>query len=135
MESLKTLLNNSDVRGVVRSADGHLHLFHQRGVTDLFKMLQETPEQLKDASVCDRVIGKGAAWLMVKAGVKEAFALVMSEPALNVLTHYGVNASYNHLTPSIINHAGTGICPVEKLTASASNPDEAFQLIKHFIEQ
>jgi len=133
MEELKGLLQREDVRGVIRSANGIIREFHRQGVADLFALLTEEPQLLKGATVADRVIGRGAALLMVKGGVKEVFAFVMSQPALDVLRQAGIPAAYATLQPNIINRTGTDICPIEKLTASTSDPDEAYRRIKNFI--
>ena len=103
MEYLKSLLQREEVRGVVRSADGEIREFHRQGVIDLFTLLTEEPQMLKDAQIADRVIGRGAALLMVKGRVREVFAYVISEPALDVLLQAGIPATYAILQPHIIN--------------------------------
>ena len=134
MEYLKSLLQREEVRGVVRSADGEIREFHRQGVIDLFTLLTEEPQMLKDAQISDRVIGRGAALLMVKGRVREVFAYVISEPALDVLQQAGIPATYATLQPHIINRTGTDICPVEKLTSVTADPDEAYRLIKNFLK-
>ena len=133
MTELKEMLRREDVRGVVRSADGRLREFRRQGVIDLFQLLSDEPAFLQGASMADRVVGRGAALLMVKGGVKEVFAFVLSQPALDVLRQAGITISYDTLQPNIINRTGTDICPVEKLTADTTNPDEAFRLIGNFL--
>ena len=133
MKELKEMLRREDVRGVVRSASGRLREFRRKGVIDLFQLLSDEPAFLQGASMADRVVGRGAALLMVKGGVKEVFAFVLSHPALDVLRQAGITISYDTLQPNIINRTGTDICPVEKLTADTTNPDEAFRLIGNFL--
>ena len=133
MTELKEMLRREDVRGVVRSADGRLREFRRQGVIDLFQLLSDEPAFLQGASMADRVVGRGAALLMVKGGVKEVFAFVLSQPALDVLRQAGITISYDTLQPNIINRTGTDICPVEKLTADTTDPDEAFRLIGNFL--
>ena len=133
MTELKEMLRREDVRGVVRSASGRLREFRRQGVIDLFQLLSDEPAFLQGASMADRVVGRGAALLMVKGGVKEVFAFVLSQPALDVLRQAGIAVTYDTLQPNIINRTGTDICPVEKLTADTTNPDEAFRLIGNFL--
>ena len=133
MTELKEMLRREDMRGVVRSADGRLREFRRQGVIDLFQLLSNEPAFLQGASMADRVVGRGAALLMVKGGVKEVFAFVLSQPALDVLRQAGITISYDTLQPNIINRTGTDICPVEKLTADTTDPDEAFRLIGNFL--
>ncbi|MBQ6730212.1 MAG: DUF1893 domain-containing protein [Bacteroidales bacterium] len=118
---------------MVRSADGTLRLFHRQGVADLFELLSHEPQMLEGASVADRVIGRGAALLMVKGGVREVFAYVMSQPALDILRQADIPTTYVTLQPNIINRTGTDICPIEKLAASTSDAEEAYERIKNFL--
>ena len=129
------MLKREEVRGVVRSADGRLKEFHRQGVADLFLLLNSEPGFLQGASMADRVVGRGAALLMVKGGVKEVFTFVISQPALDVFRQAGVTVAYDTLQPNIVNRTGTGICPVEKLTADTNDPDEAFRRIGNFLNQ
>lgn len=133
MEQLKTRLNDERVRGVVRSADGQIVEFHRKGVVDLFCLLAQQPDMLRDAQFADRVIGRGAALLLVKGGVREVYAHVMSQPALQVLRDARIPASCATLQPHIVNRSGDGICPVEQLTATTRSPHEAYQLIHQFL--
>jgi len=134
MEELKHLLQREEVRGVVRTATGEIREFHRQGVIDLFTLLTEAPQMLQGSQIADRVIGRGAALLMVKGGVQEVFAYVISESALGIFKQAGIPVTYNSLQPHIINRTGTDICPVEKLTSSTSDPDEAYERIKAFLQ-
>lgn len=135
MVQLKTLLNDENVRGVVRSADGNIKLFHNKGIIDLFTLLTDNPTFLQNAVIADRVIGRGAALLLIKGAVKKVFAYIMSEPAAEVLRQAKIEVEYIKLQPYIINRSGDGICPVEQLTINITNPDEAYQLIKNFLQK
>ncbi|MDE6528439.1 MAG: DUF1893 domain-containing protein, partial [Muribaculaceae bacterium] len=83
----------------------------------------------------DKVVGKGAAALMVLGGVKTVYAAVISRAALQLLTDAGVDVSYSHLVSSIINRAGTGPCPVENLCRECLTPQECLPLIASFLKQ
>lgn len=120
--------------GVVRSVQGELRTFSRRGVADLFSLVADEPDFLRGASVADRVIGRGAALLLVKGGAREVYAQVISSGALEVLRSVGIETSFGKEVPNIINRTGTDICPVEKLTASTSSPDEAYERIKQFLD-
>ena len=129
------MLKREDVRGVVRSASGRLKEFRRQVVADLFQLLTSEPAFLQGATMADRVVGRGAALLMVKGGVKEVFTFVLSQPALDVLSQAGITVTYDTLQPNIINRTGTDICPVEKLTADTADPDEAFRRIGEFLNK
>ena len=105
-----------------------------RGVADLFSLVTDEPDFLRGASVADRVIGRGAALLLVKGGAREVYARVISSGALEVLRSAGIETSFGEEVPNIINRTGTDICPVEKLTANTSSSDEAYERIKQFLD-
>ncbi len=128
------VLVDEGCRGVVRSVQGELRTFSRRGVADLFSLVADEPDFLRGASVADRVIGRGAALLLVKGGAREVYAQVISSGALEVLRSVGIETSFDKEVPNIINRTGTDICPVEKLTASTSSPDEAYERIKQFLD-
>ena len=96
---------------VVRNGD-EVRIFRERGVKDLYRLLREEPQLLDGAFVADKVVGKGAAALMILGGVEELFAV-----------------------PHIINRAGDGICPVEQLCAEAQTAEECLPLIEGFIRK
>lgn len=133
-KELINVLVDEGCRGVVRSVQGELRTFSRRGVADLFNLVADEPDFLRGASVADRVIGRGAALLLVKGGAREVYAQVISSGALEVLRSVGIETSFGKEVPNIINRTGTDICPVEKLTASTSSPDEAYERIKQFLD-
>lgn len=108
--------------------------FHERGVKDLHKILADDRALLNGAFIADKVVGKGAAALMVAGGVREVYADVMSRAALSLFQQSGVAVEYGTLVDNIINRAGTDICPVEKLCMQCSTADECLPLITQFIE-
>ena len=86
-------------------------MFERRGVTDLFSLVTDEPEFLQGASVADKVIGRGAAMLLVKGGARSVYAEVISSGAREVLKRAGIEVSFGTQVPNIINRAGTDICP------------------------
>lgn len=134
MDQLKTFLDDDGVLGVVRSVDGEIRTFTRRGVIDLFNLLTHDSQFLCGGSMADKVIGRGAALLLVKGGISCVHARLISNGALEVLTQNGIEVSYEKLVPNIINRKGDDICPVEKLTSSTSDANEAYHLIGHFLQ-
>lgn len=120
---------------VVRSADGRCHVLRQRGIRDLHDLLHDGRRVLDGAFVADKVVGKGAAALMIAGGVKEFFADVVSREALELAERYNLKFKYNTLTEQIINRAGTGRCPVETLCSGLRGVEECLAKIDEFIEK
>lgn len=134
MDKLKAMLSDGCL-GVVRARNGELRWFTRRGVVDLLELSETNPEFLNGAYIADKVIGRGAALLLVRGNVAQVYAQVISSGALKALQHAGIAVEFGKETPYIINRKGDGMCPVESLTATTDDPDEAFKLIKSFINK
>ena len=132
MEELIKILHNEKLTLVVKSNDGMIHRFTQRGVKDLLTLVQEQPEVLREAIAADKAVGKAAAACMIMGGVKRAHADVMSEPALSLLQEHGVLAEFTTLAHHIINRAGDDWCPLERLSYDETDPAVIIEKIKGF---
>lgn len=132
MQKLIETLEREGCSVVIRS-QGQERCFWQRGVADLFDLLQGYPEVLHGAMLADKVVGKGAAALMVLGKVNEVYARTISQPALALLQQAGIQVSFGQCVEHIINRAGTDWCPVEKLCYQAQTAEECLPLIEGFL--
>lgn len=132
MKELISILHDEGLTLVVRSQDGCIHRYTQRGVIDLLALVSEQPEMLYGACIADKAVGKAAAACMAVGGVRQVYADVMSEPALALLQAHGVMADYGTLVDHIINRAGTDWCPMERLSRDIDDPEVIIQRIKEF---
>lgn len=110
-------------------------LHHQRGIKDLLCLLNSPDAELTDALVADKVVGKGAAVLMILGGVKAVYADVISIPALNLLKDAHIPVKSANVVPNIINRAGTGICPIEYLCEDCQTAADCLPLIMEFVNK
>lgn len=129
---LKELLHSNECSCVI-SNGGSTSLYYQRGVSDLFELLTHHPEVLDGAMIADKVVGKGAAALMILGGVDSLYTDVISVPALKLLRDSSVYVEYAKAVPNIINRSGTGICPVETLCMPFNTAGDCLPLIRDFI--
>ncbi len=115
--------------------NGTIHTYDGRGVSDLYHIYTTEPQILNGSTLADKVVGKGAAALMILGGIKAVYADVISIPALNLLNDAHIQVEYANVVPNIINRAGTGVCPVEKLCEGCSTASDCLPLIKEFINK
>ena len=108
--------------------------FKGRGISDLYRLYTTMPEALNGAFLVDKVVGKGAAALMVLGHISELYTAVISKPALQLLTAAGIKVDYSTLVENIINRRGDGVCPVESLCARADSAEACLPLISEFIK-
>lgn len=134
LKQLTSILKEGNHSLAVASVDGSVTTCDSRGVIDLYRLLTLSPLKLKDALVADKIVGKGAAALMIAGKIKALHTDVISRPALDLFSSYPtIEVSYETLTDGIINRQGTGSCPVETLCKSTDNIEDCVSLIHGFL--
>lgn len=132
IDSLVDLLHKGNHTLVVANGDD-VRTFGRRGVADLFELLTSNPEFLRGASVADKVVGKGAAALMILGGVARLHTDIISDAAIDLFRDSGVEVSYDTRVPFIANRDHSGRCPVETLCEPCATAAECLPLIESFI--
>lgn len=112
-----------------------VRVYDGRGVSDLYKLVKTGSGVLLGASVADKVVGKAAAALMMKGGVKEVVADVVSEQALSLVSGSDLRVECSRTAPHIINRAGTGWCPLEAKCKDCRDVDECLAKIDEFMDE
>jgi len=101
-----------------------------RGISGFLEAIEKFEDNLQEASVADRVIGKAIALLCVYAKVKAVYAIVLSEKAKVVFEQNMIYHEWNELVESILDWDNRELCPFEKLAAKISNPSDAYKMLK-----
>lgn len=91
--------------------------------------------EMKGAAIADKVIGKGAAALMVLGGFKTVYADIISTPALALLCEAGIETTFAQEVPHIINRDKTGWCPLETACMELNTVEEMYPVIQNFISR
>lgn len=112
---------------------GVIRTFTQRGIADLYDLLKTEAYFLRGASVADKVIGKGAATLLIKGGVKVVYTDLMSEPAYALLVHAGIKVEYKEIVHYIENRDKTDWCPLEKRCYAETSIKGLLAIVNQFI--
>lgn len=113
---------------------GSVETFDGRGIADLYRLLNESQALLDGADVADKIVGKGAAALMIEGKIRSVYADVISEPALQLFATSDVRVSYGKIVANIINRKADGICPVETLCLPCSTARECLAEITEFVK-
>ncbi|MFI3287119.1 MAG: DUF1893 domain-containing protein [Rikenellaceae bacterium] len=132
IEKLKTILRNEGRSLVVMSSGGEVRSFNSRGIEDIYTLYTNETEFLRGAILSDKVIGIGAAAVMISAGVKEAYAEVLSTRAQELFLASGTAVSYGVLVPHIINRKGNGRCPLEVRCDGCTTIEDILQRVTDF---
>lgn len=124
MEQLKTLLLSGHHALVVRQ-NGIVHTFDDSGLRALVTLLTTSPQALSGAEVADKVVGRAAAALLIRGGVKRLYTPLISETAIKLLENSDIDFTYDATVPFIQNKARDGMCPMEALALGAPDAEEA----------
>ena len=85
IDDLIRILHENKLSCVILTKDGSVMQYHRRGVIDLYELLRDAPETLVGATIADKVVGRGAAALMVLGKIKRLHTGVLSRLALELL--------------------------------------------------
>ena len=110
------------------SKDGVLILDDKRGIAPLLELIA-SGKDVSGYSAADKVVGKAAAALFIKCGVKQLYAAVLSKGGAKLLESHGVEYVYDTLTDAIINRAGTDACPMEKAVRDIEEIEDMYVAI------
>ena len=130
MTDLQTANNNLEGHTICLCEDGKCLFSEKHGIAPMMDFIADGVD-LSGYSVADLVVGKAAAMLFVKCGIKRVFAKTLSEHAKRVLELYGVDYECETLTPKIINRDGTDICPMEKAVLGTDYIEEAYSILQN----
>lgn len=123
------LLDSGAYSCVIRSKKGEIRYFTQRGVDDLYYLLRNEPELLEGASLADKIIGKGAAAIMIYSGVSEVSTHIVSQGALELFEKSKIKLNFEQTTHHIINRNKTGWCPLEESLREKNDIEKIIETI------
>lgn len=109
--------------------------FHNRGIADLYQLYKHERDFMRGAVIADKVIGKGAAALLVLGGFKLVYADVISRSAYSLLREANIETHYGKMVDHIENRSKTGWCPVESRCLNETTPEGCLTQIELFINQ
>lgn len=129
MTDLQTAKNNLAGHTICLCKAGNCIYSEKKGIAPMMGFIEEGVD-LHGYSVADLVVGKAAALLFARCGIKSVFAKTLSESGKAILIKYGISFEYETLTEKIINRAGTDICPMEKAVGNTEDSEEGYALLR-----
>ena len=106
-----------------------------KGIKPIFDAYRESKEDLKNASVADRVIGKAASMFLIAGDIKSLYTDLISDIAYDLLQEHKIQVEYSKKVPMILNRTGDDICPMEKLSSKSKDVDELILNIEEFFNK
>ncbi len=133
LEKAKEMLTQNDYTCVL-CRENKIFTSGKRGVKPLLEFL-ESGKNFSGFSAADKTIGAGAAHIYVLLGVKEIWANVLSQDAMNIFEKNNIGFACEKKVPYIINRARDDRCPIEKCVQGVFDSKEALGLIKETISK
>lgn len=106
----------------------------KRGVKPLLDWL-DSGIDFNGFSAADKVVGNAAAFLYVLLGVREVYAYIISEAAINTLTENAIKIQYASSVKYIINRSGDGKCPMEASVEGITDPVKALCAVRQKLKE
>lgn len=103
-------------------------------ISGFLDAIEKCGENLQDASLADRVVGKAVALLCAYSKIKEVYAAVISRKAQAVLKQNKIACQWNELVTNVLDTNRSGTCPLEKAAAEISDPEKAYRTLKRILE-
>lgn len=128
LSQLQTMLNAKDYTLVAQIGE-RIYTSHSKGIAPVIEPLKEDMNFFKDADIVDKVVGKAAAMLFIKAHIHHLHTHVISQHAIDILDAYQVSYSYDKCVDFIVNRQGNGMCPMEETVLLINDLDEAFEAL------
>jgi len=123
--AVRTLRSNSS--SIVFAKNGRiLYECMGKGVSCYLGAIESQDGSLRNAALADTVTGRAVALLSAYAGIKIAYAEIISQGAIEVFTSYGIPFIYGRKVPIILNSNKTEQCPFERLVSDIRDPEKAF---------
>lgn len=85
--------------------------------------------------LCDKVVGRAAAFLHIILGVREIYADVVSQPAKDLLEEHNVTVNAGEIVPAILNAAKDGPCPLETAVEGITDANDSIMAIELAIKR
>lgn len=135
IEIAKKILEEQNLCITVVKDGGLIYKSEDKGIKPMYTLATEMKDDLKGASIADRVIGRGAAILCSYVGVKKVYGKLISQSAMEVLKDREIEYDYEKSCPYIENMDRTDMCPIEKLSLDVEDGDVLIDRIKDFLNK
>ncbi len=134
VELAKEILYGEDQKLVVVKNGEVIFKSQDRGIKPMYILATEMRDKAQDASIADRVVGKGAALLCAYTGVKAVYSELMSQGGIDTLHKSNIKYTIKTSCKHIQNRDKTDLCPIESLSLDTDNPLELLKRIEKFLQ-
>ena len=126
----KSTLFENEYSIVVVKENEIVYKSESKGLQSLISLYKNDEDTLENSSIADKVIGRAAALILVDSNIKEVYADLISENAIDILDKSDIPYEYKTQVTEIRNRDNTGMCPMEELSLKCVSADELIEKIE-----
>lgn len=131
-ENASIIMTNENLTCVIANKTEVIYKSSERGINPLFNFINFS-SGIGPFYLSDKIIGKAAALLCIKAGICEVQTIILSSPALQIFKDNSIIYKYDSLVPRIMNRTKSGLCPMEALSEGVESPEDMYLKIKKWL--
>lgn len=130
LEKAKHVLYERELTLAIVKNDEVLFETRSHRISGLLGAIEQLDEELKGASLADRVAGKAIALLCVYARIKQVYAEVLSRKAKMVFEQNRIHHEWKELVDNVLDLNKKGVCPFEKAAEKIVDAKVAYGIFK-----
>jgi len=100
----------------------------------LVEYLEKFASRHRNVVIFDKILGRAAALLCIKANCREVYSPLGSQLAVEVLEQNGIKHHLSQIVPCIQKPNHEDMCPMEALSIG-KEPEEFYRLIKNLLAE
>lgn len=126
----KSTLFENEYSIVVVKENEIVYKSESKGLQSLISLYKNDVNTLENSSIADKVIGRAAALILVDSNIKEVYADLISQNAIEILDKSNIPYEYKAQVKEIRNRDNTRMCPMEELSLKCVSADELIEKIE-----
>ncbi|MBS7657311.1 DUF1893 domain-containing protein [Candidatus Bathyarchaeota archaeon] len=131
----KKILKDKEASLVIVKEGQIIFKSYESGIFGLLKAIEKLNNQMRGASVADKVVGRATALLLAYSHIKEVYAFILSIEGKKVLEINNIKVNHQMLVKKILDRTGKDICPFEKFSYSINSIEQAYEQLRNFAEE
>jgi hypothetical protein len=134
LELAKQLLKTDDLSLVIVKNKKIIFQTRMHGIKGFLQTIERFEDDLVDASLADKIVGRAIAMLCIYSKIKAVYAVVISEEAMSLLKNERIYCEAESLVPYILGKDKMTMCPFEKAVINVDKPYEAYERLRNCVE-
>lgn len=135
LDYAKKLMFEEDLRLVLVKDGKVLYKTDNRGIKPIYYIAKNLKEEVRGASLSDRVIGRGAGIIVKYLELNKIYTELISKTAMDILDNTDIEYFYMKDVDYIENRQRTGLCPIEEMTERIKDPIDLLNSIEEFLNR